>query len=105
MQRPSKVSGHIAKVSSFWFFFNFPIIKSHEFVEAREFDEADNTEEADEIDHLPPPMAAASLPSRKKRHSVTYNAAANYVDAIQSFDVSLKFTLPFYDSYMINYVT
>ncbi|XP_031782380.1 alpha-1-macroglobulin isoform X1 [Nasonia vitripennis] len=34
----------------------------------------------EEIDHLPKPAA------RNKRHSVTYNVAANYVDAIQAFD-------------------
>ncbi|KAJ8679263.1 hypothetical protein QAD02_015050 [Eretmocerus hayati] len=48
--------------------------------------EIDEAEE--EIDHLPAP-AAAAVPwngGRSKRHSVTYNVGANYVDAIQAFD-------------------
>ncbi|XP_058808317.1 pregnancy zone protein-like isoform X2 [Phymastichus coffea] len=53
-------------------------------------DEPETAEE--EIDHLPKPEAAATAAaqpraeSRRKRHSVTYNVAANYVDAVQAFD-------------------
>ncbi|XP_023246996.1 murinoglobulin-2-like [Copidosoma floridanum] len=46
-------------------------------------EESSAEEEQEEIDHLPKPVATAA---REKRHSVTYNFAANYVDAIQAFD-------------------